>query len=57
MKVVDELDFPAAHTVVIKGVKLFQNNTSQEYSDLDVMQMIGRAVSICTVYSFSQLLV
>ncbi|KAI0664683.1 P-loop containing nucleoside triphosphate hydrolase protein [Cubamyces menziesii] len=32
-----------AHTVVIKGVKLFQNNSSQEYSDLDVMQMIGRA--------------
>ncbi|KAH9901512.1 P-loop containing nucleoside triphosphate hydrolase protein [Cubamyces lactineus] len=33
----------AAHTVIIKGVKLFQNNSSQEYSDLDVMQMIGRA--------------
>ncbi|KAI0807705.1 P-loop containing nucleoside triphosphate hydrolase protein [Fomes fomentarius] len=32
-----------AHTVVIKGVKLYQNNASQEYSDLDVMQMIGRA--------------
>ncbi|KAI0672919.1 P-loop containing nucleoside triphosphate hydrolase protein [Trametes maxima] len=32
-----------AHTVIIKGVKLFQNNASQEYSDLDVMQMIGRA--------------
>ncbi|KAI0333545.1 P-loop containing nucleoside triphosphate hydrolase protein [Cubamyces sp. BRFM 1775] len=32
-----------AHTVIIKGVKLFQNNSSQEYSDLDVMQMIGRA--------------
>ncbi|KAI0780632.1 P-loop containing nucleoside triphosphate hydrolase protein [Trametes elegans] len=32
-----------AHTVVIKGVKLFMNNTSQEYSDLDVMQMMGRA--------------
>ncbi|PIL24262.1 hypothetical protein GSI_14015 [Ganoderma sinense ZZ0214-1] len=32
-----------AHTVIIKGVKLFQNGTSQEYSDLDVMQMIGRA--------------
>ncbi|TBU35674.1 P-loop containing nucleoside triphosphate hydrolase protein [Dichomitus squalens] len=36
-----------AHTVVIKGVKLFQNGTSQEYSDLDVMQMIGRAVWTC----------
>ena len=35
----------AAHTVVIKGVKVFQNNASKEYSDLDVMQMIGRAVS------------
>ena len=35
----------AAHTVVIKGVKLFQNNASQEYSDLDIMQMMGRAVS------------
>ncbi|KAL7283636.1 hypothetical protein ACG7TL_003072 [Trametes sanguinea] len=32
-----------AHTVIIKGVKLFQNGASQEYSDLDVMQMIGRA--------------
>ncbi|KAI8989727.1 P-loop containing nucleoside triphosphate hydrolase protein [Trametes punicea] len=32
-----------AHTVVIKGVKLFQNGSSQEYSDLDIMQMIGRA--------------
>ncbi|KAI0636677.1 P-loop containing nucleoside triphosphate hydrolase protein [Trametes polyzona] len=32
-----------AHTVIIKGVKLFQNNASQEYSDLDIMQMIGRA--------------
>ncbi|KZT02310.1 P-loop containing nucleoside triphosphate hydrolase protein [Laetiporus sulphureus 93-53] len=32
-----------AHTVVIKGVKIFQNNTSQEYSDLDIMQMMGRA--------------
>lgn len=35
----------AAHTVIIKGVKLYQNNASLEYSDLDVMQMIGRAVS------------
>ncbi|THH08313.1 hypothetical protein EW145_g2777 [Phellinidium pouzarii] len=32
-----------AHTVVIKGVKLYQNNAWQEYSDLDVVQMIGRA--------------
>ncbi|KAH9945850.1 P-loop containing nucleoside triphosphate hydrolase protein [Epithele typhae] len=32
-----------AHTVIIKGVKLFQNNASQEYTDLDIMQMIGRA--------------
>lgn len=38
--------FPsAAHIVVIKDVKLFQNGVSQEYSDLDIMQMIGRAVS------------
>lgn len=35
----------AAHTVIIKGVKVFQNNVNQEYSDLDIMQMIGRAVS------------
>jgi ATP-dependent DNA helicase HFM1/MER3 len=34
----------AAHTVVIKGVKIYHNNLFQEYSDLDVMQMIGRAV-------------
>ncbi|TFY75843.1 hypothetical protein EWM64_g8169 [Hericium alpestre] len=32
-----------AHTVVIKGVKVFQNNAVQEYSDLDIMQMMGRA--------------
>ncbi|KAI9460032.1 P-loop containing nucleoside triphosphate hydrolase protein [Russula earlei] len=32
-----------AHTVVIKDVRLFQNGASQEYSDLDIMQMIGRA--------------
>lgn len=35
--------FAAAHTVVIKGVKIFQNNANKEYSDLDVMQMLGRA--------------
>ncbi|KAG7448168.1 P-loop containing nucleoside triphosphate hydrolase protein [Guyanagaster necrorhizus] len=32
-----------AHSVVIKGVQTFQNNVSVEYSDLDVMQMLGRA--------------
>ncbi|EPS99015.1 hypothetical protein FOMPIDRAFT_1031123 [Fomitopsis schrenkii] len=32
-----------AHTVILKGVKVFQNNALQEYSDLDVMQMMGRA--------------
>ncbi|KAJ6490475.1 hypothetical protein DFH09DRAFT_1003499 [Mycena vulgaris] len=32
-----------AHTVAIKGVQIFQNNASAEYSDLDVMQMLGRA--------------
>jgi hypothetical protein len=37
--------FTAAHTVVIKGVKMFQTNRMVEYSDLDIMQMIGRAVS------------
>ncbi|PCH39269.1 nucleoside triphosphate hydrolase protein [Wolfiporia cocos MD-104 SS10] len=31
------------HTVIIKGVKIFQNGTTQEYSDLDIMQMMGRA--------------
>lgn len=35
----------AAHIVVIKDVRIFQNGISQEYSDLDIMQMIGRAVS------------
>lgn len=45
-----EFDWPdslplAAHIAVIKDVKLFQNGVSQEYSDLDIMQMIGRAVS------------
>ncbi|KAF9246342.1 P-loop containing nucleoside triphosphate hydrolase protein [Melanogaster broomeanus] len=32
-----------AHMVVIKGVKLYQNGEMREYSDLDVMQMMGRA--------------
>ncbi|KAF8643832.1 hypothetical protein AX16_008849 [Volvariella volvacea WC 439] len=32
-----------AHLVVIHGVHTFQNNASVEYSDLDVMQMLGRA--------------
>lgn len=32
--------------VVIKGVKLYQNGEMREYSDLDIMQMIGRAVSL-----------
>ncbi|EJD02191.1 P-loop containing nucleoside triphosphate hydrolase protein [Fomitiporia mediterranea MF3/22] len=32
-----------AHTVVIKGVKLYVTNGWREYSDLDVVQMIGRA--------------
>ena len=32
--------------VIIKGVKTFQNNASVEYPDLDIMQMLGRAVSI-----------
>lgn len=39
-------EFAAAHLVVIKGVHTFQNNASTEYSDLDVMQMLGRAVSV-----------
>ncbi|KAF8965195.1 P-loop containing nucleoside triphosphate hydrolase protein [Flammula alnicola] len=33
-----------AQMVVIKGVRTFQNNLSKEYSDLDIMQMLGRAV-------------
>ena len=32
--------------VIIKGVKTFQNNISTEYSDLDITQMLGRAVSL-----------
>ncbi|OJA17319.1 hypothetical protein AZE42_04133 [Rhizopogon vesiculosus] len=32
-----------AHLVVIKDVKLYQNGESKEYSDLDIMQMMGRA--------------
>ncbi|KAJ7578472.1 Sec63 Brl domain-containing protein [Mycena floridula] len=32
-----------AHTVVIKGVQIYQNGINAEYSDLDVMQMLGRA--------------
>ncbi|KAI9571366.1 DEAD-domain-containing protein [Boletus coccyginus] len=32
-----------AQMVVIKGVKLYQNGEMREYSDLDIMQMMGRA--------------
>ncbi|EAU88744.2 ATP-dependent DNA helicase MER3 [Coprinopsis cinerea okayama7 len=32
-----------AHLVIIRGVQTFQNGVSVEYSDLDVMQMLGRA--------------
>ncbi|KAF8637338.1 hypothetical protein AX17_002839 [Amanita inopinata Kibby_2008] len=32
-----------AHTVIIKGVHVYQNSANIEYSDLDIMQMIGRA--------------
>lgn len=38
-------DYQAAQMVVIKGVKLYQNGEMREYSDLDIMQMMGRAVS------------
>jgi hypothetical protein len=38
-------DYPAAHTVVIKGVKIYQNGENKEYSDHEIVQMIGRAVS------------
>ena len=41
---------PAAHTVVIKGVKMWQNGGWQEYSDLDFIQMIGRAVGRFAAY-------
>lgn len=45
--------FTAAHTVVIKGVKVFQNGATKEYSDLDIMQMIGRAVSFSNIPNVS----
>ncbi|EGN95664.1 hypothetical protein SERLA73DRAFT_76746 [Serpula lacrymans var. lacrymans S7.3] len=35
--------FSAAYVVIIKGVKVYQNGEVKEYSDLDVMQMMGRA--------------
>ncbi|KAH7911400.1 hypothetical protein BJ138DRAFT_1238398 [Hygrophoropsis aurantiaca] len=35
--------FVAAHVVVIKGVKVYQGGENKEYSDLDMMQMMGRA--------------
>lgn len=38
--------------VVIKGVRTFQNNASVEYSDLDIVQMLGRAVSEKKISSF-----
>lgn len=37
----------AAQMVVIKGVKLYHNGEMREYSDLDIVQMMGRAVSVC----------
>lgn len=33
-----------AHTVIIKGVETWGNGEWREYSDLDIMQMMGRAV-------------
>jgi Helicase conserved C-terminal domain len=33
-----------AHTVIIKGVETWDNGEWREYSDLDIMQMMGRAV-------------
>ena len=36
--------FVAAHTVIILGTKQWNGVSFVEYSDLDVMQMIGRAV-------------
>jgi len=33
-----------AHTVIIKGVEAWDNGEWREYSDLDIMQMMGRAV-------------
>jgi ATP-dependent DNA helicase HFM1/MER3 len=44
---------PAAHLVVIKGIRTFQNNTSVEYSDLDIMQMLGRAVGTMSTSLFN----
>ncbi|EPQ57931.1 P-loop containing nucleoside triphosphate hydrolase protein [Gloeophyllum trabeum ATCC 11539] len=32
-----------AHTVVIRGVKMYQTDGYKEYSDLDIVQMMGRA--------------
>ncbi len=40
--------------VVIKGTHVFQNGVSKEYSDLDVMQMLGRAVSFLSFGCFTQ---
>ena len=46
----------AAHMVIIKGVKTFQNNASVEYSDLDIMQMLGRAVGIYVFCIYANLI-
>ena len=34
----------AAHLVIVKGVQTFQNGAVVEYSDLEITQMLGRAV-------------
>lgn len=32
-----------AYLVIIKGTKIWKNNELEEYSELDLMQMMGRA--------------
>ena len=35
----------AAYLVILKGVKIWADAGWREYTDIDVMQMMGRAVS------------
>jgi ATP-dependent DNA helicase HFM1/MER3 len=42
------------HTVIIKGTEMWDGMQSREYTDLDVVQMMGRAVrTVAVTYNYS----
>lgn len=42
-----------AHTVIVKGVEMWDGARTVEYPEIDIIQMIGRAVSTQTVIAES----